>query len=140
MHKRALPQTVLIVGVLGALPLVTAAGPESPPPAAEILIAAVSDEGELTAILNSHPEAEEPREHVEKQRAEGPHDARHDSRGSKSEAQHDTREAQQDANDARDSAREAQEDVIEAEQQSGSKTGGHHPGEPEQKTGARSER
>ena len=135
MPKRTLPQTVLIVG-LGALPLATAAaGPESPPPAAEILIAAVSDESELTAILNSHPEAEESREHVEKKRAEGPHEARHDSRGSKSEAQ-------QDATDARDGAREAQEDAIAAEQESGSKTGGHHSGEPEpeQKTGARSER
>jgi len=134
MPKRALPHTALMVGALGALPLVSAsaAGPDSPPPAAEILIVAVSDDSELTAILNSHHDTQEAREHVAERKAEGPHQTRRDSRATMSEAQHDAREAQEDANEARHDAREAQEDATEAEQEGGSKTGGHRTGEPEQ--------
>jgi hypothetical protein len=124
-----------MVGALGMLPLVSvpAAEPDSPPPAAEILIAAVSDDSELTAILNAQHDAKELREHVAERRPEGPHhQARKDSRETMSEAQRDAREAQEDANEARNDAREAQEDAAEAEQEGGSTTGGHRTGEPEQ--------
>jgi hypothetical protein len=118
-----------------------AAGPDSPPPAAEILIVAVSDEGELTAILEAHHDAAESRKHVDERIAAGPHQARQDSRESMneaSEAQHDAQEAQQDANDARNEAREAQQDANEAEQEGGSSGKDPHTGTPEQKGGGRS--
>lgn len=135
MAKRSLRHTVSMVAVLGVLPLMSAsaAGPDSPPPAAEILIAAVSDDSELTAILNAHHDAKELREHVAERRTEGPHhEARESSRETMSDAQRDAREAQEDANEARNDAREAQEDANEAEQEGGSRTGGHRTGDSEQ--------
>ncbi len=140
MLKRALPHTVLMVGALGVLPLVTAwaAGPDGPPPAAEILMVAVSDEGELKEILEAHHAAAESRKRVEERVATGPHHERQDSRESineASEAQHDAQEARQDAEDARNDAREAQQDANEAEQEGGSDGKGPHTDTPEQKGG-----
>ncbi len=140
MRKRALRRTVLMVGTLSVLPplISWAAGPDGPPPAADILMVAVSDEGELKDILQAHHDAAEARKRADERVATGPHQTRHDSRASMdeaSEAQHEAQEARQDAEDARNDAREAQQDANEAEQEGGSDGKGPHTDTPEQKGG-----
>jgi Skp family chaperone for outer membrane proteins len=108
LSMRPVSRVVLIGGALAALQSAAAfaAGPEIPSAVLETPIAAVSDDGQLNEMLDTHNDVDESHNQVDQGMQEGA-----------KEANNDAHEAMNDANEAKNDAQEAQQDANEATQE-----------------------
>jgi hypothetical protein len=122
LSRQAVSKLVLIGGALAALQSAAAfaAGPDIPATALETPIAAVSDDGQLNDMLDTHSDVDESHNQADQGMQE---DAK--------EANNDAHEAMNDANEAKNDAQEAQQDANEATQegQHNSANNGQLPGD-----------
>ena len=119
LSKRSVRKLVVIGGALAALQssAAFAAGPEIPSAVLETPIAAVSDDGQLNEMLDTHNDVDESHNQVDQGMQEGA-----------KEANNDAHEAMNDANEAKNDAQEAQQDANEATQEDSQHNSENTPG------------